>query len=341
MKKSRIPFAIFFIFIFAGCRKEHEVIPSRAFYYWKHEYKTTAYEDSAVTSLGIKKIYVKFFDVTLSENGASPVAVITFDSSSLRSNTNYVPVIFITQAALLQTDERMIDMLASQIVAKTLRMANREGIYPKEIQLDCDWAQHTREKYFRLVEVVKKLVAQKNMITSCTIRLHQVKYKNESGIPPCDRGMLMFYNMSDWRKAETKNSIFDQVEAEKYINYIKDYPMKLDVALPVFHWAIAYRGESFLAIMDNITAEMLLSKNIFTADGANFRVLRDTFAFGAGLHAGDMIRPESCDTKTITKFSSRISSLLPDEERSFALYHLDSATLSLYSHDDLQSLFPQ
>ncbi|MFI5264559.1 MAG: hypothetical protein ACHQM6_08600, partial [Candidatus Kapaibacterium sp.] len=88
-------------------------------------------------------------------------------------------------------------------------------------------------------------------------------------------------------------------------------------------------------------SEILHQKNIFTAEGANYRLLRDTFAFGAGLHAGDMIRPESCEAKTVAQFSSRILSLLPDEERSFGLYHLDSATLSLYSHDDLQSFFPQ
>ena len=270
-----------------------------------------------------------------------PVAVTSFDSSSWRSNLEYVPVIFITQSVLLHTDENMIDSLAWLIVAKTIRMAEDQGLSPKEIQLDCDWAEHSRAKYFRLVESLKKLAAKRDMITSCTIRMHQVKYKKASGIPPCDRGMLMFYNMTDWRKEETKNSIFDPDEAEKYINYIKDYPLKLDVALPIFHWSIAYRNETFLAILDNVTRAMVSSKDVFEVYNANYLVLRDTFAFGAGLKAGDIIRPESCNTESIAKFSSRISALLPDEERSFALFHLDSQTLSQYSHEDLQALFPQ
>ncbi len=339
MKKSRLTSLIIIILIVAGCRKEHVVIPSHAFYFWKHQYKTTPYEDSEVTSLDIQKIYVKFFDVTLSENGPVPVAVTGFDSASVRTDMEYVPVIFITQAVILHTENKMLYSLAKDIVDQTLGVAGRR-IHLTEIQLDCDWAEHSREKYFILVGLIRKLVAPRNIITTCTIRLHQVKYKEEAGIPPCDRGMLMFYNMGDWRKAETKNSIFDANEAEKYIHYIKDYPLKLDVALPIFHWAIGYRGESFLAIFDGVSSERLKANSIFAADGARFTVLRDTFAFGAGLHAGDMIRPESCDAKTIASFASRISSMLPDEERSFALYHLDSATLSQYSHDDLQSLFP-
>ncbi|MDP4218869.1 MAG: hypothetical protein Q8916_05635 [Bacteroidota bacterium] len=341
VKKSTFAFLLLALSLLPGCRKEHHAsAPARAFYYWKHEYKLGNLEDSALSTLHIKKIYVKFFDVTASDHGAIPVATIGFDSSSLRSNIEYVPVIFITQAALLGTDEKLIDTLAAEIVSKTFRIADREGLQLHEIQLDCDWAQHSRAKYFRLVEVIGKLVAQRKMITSCTIRLHQVKYRSESGLPPCSRGMLMFYNMTDWRRPQTKNSIFDPEEAEKYLPYIKDYPMQLDVALPIFHWAIAYRGASFLAILDGARRDMLTAKNIFVADGDKFRVLRDTFAFGARLQSGDMIRAESCDAKIIAQYSARISSLLPDEERSFALFHLDSATLTRYSHDELESLFP-
>ena len=338
MKKAQIMLILVGIFL-SSCRKEHVVVPSRAFYYWKHQYKTTPYEDSEVTSLDISKIYVKFFDVTLSENGPVPVAVTGFDSASIRTDMEYVPVIFISQAVILHTENKMLYSLAKDIVNQTLGVAGRR-IHLTEIQLDCDWAEHSRDKYFILVSLIRKLVAPRNIITSCTVRLHQVKYKEAAGIPPCDRGMLMFYNMSDWRKLETRNSIFDPEEAEKYINYIKDYPLKLDVALPIFRWAIGYRDESFLAILDGVTSNRLKANNIFAADGARFKVLRDTFAFGAALHAGDIIRPESCDAKTIASFSSRISSMLPDEERSFALYHLDSTTLSQYSHEDLESLFP-
>jgi hypothetical protein len=339
VKIFHLAFFLAAIIILGGCRQERQSVPSHAFYYWKHQYKTTAYEDSEITDLDIRKIYVKFFDVTLSESGPVPVAVTSFDSASIRTDMEYVPVIFITQAVILQTENKMLYTLAKEIVNQTLGMAGRR-IHLTEIQLDCDWAEHSRDKYFILVDLIRKLVASRNIITSCTIRLHQVKYKEASGIPPCDRGMLMFYNMSDWRNAETKNSIFDPEVAEKYINYIKDYPLKLDVALPIFHWAIGYRDESFLAIFDGLASDRLKANTIFAEEGARYKVLRDTFAFGAGLHAGDIIRPESCDAKTIAGFSSRILSLLPDEERSFALYHLDSATLSQYSHEDLQSLFP-
>jgi hypothetical protein len=344
MKKERISFlhlTCFLLLAGFGCRKESSpVSPERAFYYWKHEYKTNGYEDSILSSLEIQKIYVKFFDVTYGEHGVMPVSEIIFDSTCIHKDIQYVPVIFITQSALLQTEEKLIDTLATRIIEKTLRIAARVGIPVQEIQLDCDWAAHSRDRYFRLVEVIRHLASQRNMITSCTIRLHQVKYKNDSGIPPCDRGMLMFYNMSDWRKVDTKNSIFDPEEAEKYLPYIKEYPLRLDVVLPIFRWAIAYRDNTFLAILEDINDNTIQNNSIFIPDGRRLRVLRDTFAFGAGLKAGDILRPEVCEAHTVADFSKRIFSLLPAEERSFALYHLDPCTLSHYSHDDLESLFP-
>jgi hypothetical protein len=332
---------LFVLLISCACRKEPTDIPDRALYYWKHEYRITPFEDSTIQSLGIKKIYVKFFDVTETDHGIAPITDIAFDPASLKNTASeIIPVVFITQSAILNTNDSKIRRLASQIYAKITRMAYVAGIHFREIQIDCDWASHSRDKFFSVIENMKPLLGKKDVRISCTIHLHQIKYKDQSGIPPCDRGMLMFYNMTDWRKENTKNSIFDAQEAEKYLPYIKDYPMKLDVALPIFRWAIAYRDHNFLAILGGADNDSFSDKIFFTPQGSRYLVLRDTFAFGAALKAGDIIRVESCDVKTIAEYSKRISKLLPDEHRSFALYHLDSSVLSHYSHDDLESLFP-
>lgn len=150
----------------------------------------------------------------------------------------------------------------------------------------------------------------------------------------------MFYNMSEWRNAGTNNSIFDPAEAEKYVNYVKDYPLALDVVLPIFRWSIAYHNNTFLTILGGLDRSSLSRNAIFKDDGSKFIVLRDTFAFNARLHSGDMIRTESCDARELQQWSGRIQGLLPNTYRTFALYHLDSASLSYYTNDDLENIFP-
>ena len=69
---------------------------------------------------------------------------------------------------------------------------------------------------------------------SATIRLHQLKFIGESGIPPVDKGLLMCYNMGDLHRLRISNSILETAELKKYIKQLSVYPLKLDVAfLPV------------------------------------------------------------------------------------------------------------
>ena len=322
-----------------------EVAPNnsvaKAFYFWKQEYNLTAAEREVMKDHAITRLYIKLFDVKKSPNGPIPVAEVSMDSASIIASVEYIPTVFITEAAISSTSWEMIDTLAKRIFNKIDRISEKNKLHPKEIQLDCDWTRSTKEKYFALVRSIKSLAAAKGIITSCTIRLHQIKYRGETGIPPADRGMLMFYNMSDWRSASTKNSIFDADKAEKYVLYIKDYPLTLDCALPIFRWSIAYRSGKVLSILSSVDRSAFTSNSEFEVDGSRFRVSRDTIAYGIKLEAGDSIRPESCDARELAQWSQRIQALLPKNQRSFALYHLDSVTLSHYSYEDLEHLFPR
>ena len=47
---------------------------------------------------------------------------------------------------------------------------------------------------------------------SATIRLHQVKYRADTGVPPVDRGMLMAYNLLPPDQAGERSSILDNRE---------------------------------------------------------------------------------------------------------------------------------
>ncbi len=76
------------------------------------------------------------------------------------------------------------------------------------------------------------------MVLSATIRLHQVKYFETTGVPPVKSGMLMFYNTGDLENPSEENSILNIETAELYLSGLEDYPMQLDIVLPLFSWAV-------------------------------------------------------------------------------------------------------
>ncbi len=75
----------------------------------------------------------------------------------------------------------------------------------RALQIDCDWTTKTAPKYFYFLQQIReKLDAHEDggtfaslAMLSATIRLHQVKYPEKSGMPPVDKGVLMFYNMGE------------------------------------------------------------------------------------------------------------------------------------------------
>jgi hypothetical protein len=117
-----------------------------------------------------------------------------------------------------------------------------------EIQIDCDWTLSTKEKYFALLNTLKNEV-DKNVSISATIRLHQIKYASTTGIPPVKKGMLMYYNMGNLQSL-TSNSIFNEIDAEKYAPYIKQYPLHLDAVLPVFKWVKVFRNKQMIKLLN-------------------------------------------------------------------------------------------
>ena len=99
----------------------------------------------------------------------------------------------------------------------------------KEIQIDCDWTDSTRNRFFRFTRTLGKLAHAEHSLISATIRLHQIKYFERTGIPPVDRGVLMFYNMGKLAAASERSSIFNTEDAEKYTSRLSQYPLPMDL----------------------------------------------------------------------------------------------------------------
>jgi hypothetical protein len=307
-----------------------------AFYHWKSTYNPTRSEIKLLNQLNINKLYVHFFDVDWDARTHQPVpkALVTFRQKPLGS---VVPVVFITNRTLLNMTAGGLPELAKHITDAITRISKKADISYREVQFDCDWSGRTHDVYFQLLTLLSNKL---NCPLSATIRLHQIKYADQTGIPPVARGMLMLYNVADWKRVDIHNSIYDPAVVDSYLPFVATYKLPLDAVMPLFYWTVVYRANRFLTFLNNVDRKSLTKAHFLTAqaDSNRFTAVRDTTAFGFSVRRGDAFRAEAVSSEMLLTEQSRLLDKIRTQRFTFALYHLDSTILANYPRESLQTL---
>lgn len=232
-----------------------------AIYYWQDRFDPDSSKIQNITEKGIKKMYVKLFDVWL-DYDEEVTAGSSIQQVTQAKDFEIVPVVFIVNEVLHKTKTTEdIKKLAYNIMKKSGCLAEFNTIKHgpnrpfKELQIDCDWTESTRDQYFELLRNIKKI--NENITLSVTLRLYPYKYRSKMGIPPADRAMLMVYNINKPADYNTANSIFTRQEAKLYLDGVKKYPLPLDIALPSFEWARIFHNKEFRWIKSDIPANFV------------------------------------------------------------------------------------
>lgn len=322
---------------FVSCRdQKHEPREvERSFYYWRSIYKLNGTEQFTLEKLQVRSLYVKFFDVDWDPAAGQPLpkAMIRFSD---KPSLPLVPVVFITNECLQQTDSLQIPALAQKIHSLINDILQSHGIAPvREVQIDCDWSATTRDKYFSLLSIIKK---SGNIMVSATIRLYQVKYRTKAGVPPVDKGLLMCYNMGNLKDIRSNNSIIEKDELLKFTGKLNEYPLPLDVALPVFSWKVWFRNGAYHGITEEFP-DSLLNGPCFEREANRYTAKYDTVLAGYEFHKSDLLRLEESKPADVSAVAGIISAQLKNTQTRVALYHLDSLLLSKYSYHELESFY--
>ncbi len=319
-------------------QKKHHVHP--AFYYWRTNFHLSASEINYLQATQVKKLYVKFFDVDWDPIRmlAVPKGVLSFNTLAPK-DLEIIPTVFITNRTLLNSSKGSILSLSHNILKKL--KAQREHLENpiREIQLDCDWTLKTRTKYFTLIRIIRKFLKARGIHISATIRLHQIKYYKRTGVPPVDRGMLMLYNMGKISASSTRNSILDLEIAKKYLTNFKEYPLKLDVALPLFSWAVLIRNNKIIRLINNVREKDLANSHFKKLGSHRYQTLKSHYFFKGYLYKNDVLRLETVPLDKIRQSAKMLSKLLENEYITIAFYHLDEEIIKHYDSKDLESIY--
>lgn len=324
---------------------EHE--ESNSIYYWRTEFRLDSTEREFLTAHDIKRMYIRFFDV-VAENTGFPVdqssqsdilpnATIKVSEPVPASIQHVVPTVFITVDALRSMNSHEGEA-ASKIVQRVLNMVSYNEIpNVSELQLDCDWTETTDSIYFRLCRAVRSELqnAGRPFVLSSTIRLHQLR----KAAPPVDYGVLMCYNTGSFRNPGSRNSILDYNDVSPYMRYPVDYPLHLDLALPIYHWTLCYRNNEFVGI---IRTDSLFHTSITRPIENDVHIFQATA--NARMHAhniqdGDWLRRENSNFNTIRQVTHLLDARLSAQPRSIILYHLDSENIKNFTDNEISQIY--
>lgn len=313
----------------AQCRETPRKPVQPAFYFWKTELRISPTEGRHLDSLGCNTLFVKVLDIgkNPTTGKAEPLARLEIGATDFLLGRRIVPCVFLTNEVFRDLPSAEIDSLARR-VARTIGVAQSRlptASQVREIQFDCDWTAKTRPAYFQFLKTVRRHLPSSSTL-SATIRLHQFKFPAQTGVPPADRGMLMLYNTGDIESPATENSILQTADLRKYLHGAPArYPLPLDLALPVFSWAVVFREGVFWKILPSCGARELSSTGKFKQLTINrFEVLEGTILEGHYLRPGDLVRLETVSQPLLSEATELTRSIRLATDARVAFFHLDS-----------------
>lgn len=341
MRYSSLWLSLIFLFLFA-CRQKEKPLP--AFYHWQTQLAIDTTQETQLERLGVSRLYVKFFDVDWDAGRQQliPKAALQVDTTRLTGLEEIVPCVYITNRSFLEATDAQLAQLPNQVYRKVEQLKQQlpADIQIRELQVDCDWSARTRAAFFDFLTEVRTQTEALGWQLSATIRLHQLANPEGTGIPPVDRGMLMFYNMGTLSSWEEHNSILNLETALPYLSGRRaTYPLPLDMALPVFNWGVLFRDGRFTQLLNNLDTFQLRDSTRFEKLAPyRFRVRKNTYLQGSYIYQDDLIRIETVQPAQLAASRKMLAPYLNAADY-VSFYHLDASALKQIPYADLEAFF--
>ena len=309
-----------------SCAKRE--MPIVSFYYWKTIFKLSEIEKATLKNNDVQKIYVRYFDIDLdSKNQAFPLSPIRFETEI--NGYTIVPVIYVKNKVMLN-NEVDVQELAKKTFDFLQQINNKNKIKVEEIQIDCDWTLASRDSYLKFIESFKSISGK---TLSATIRLHQIKYYTKTKIPNVSKGVLMYYNMGTIA-VDSLNSIYDRNIANRYIQSLQNYPLEIDIALPIYSWAIHSRDGRVIGLRSKINVgDFKKDSNFVFQQNKYFKVMHSNYKKGTFYKSNDILKLELISQKDLFEMASDLKSNLKQSPKEIIFYDLDEINIKNYEKD--------
>ena len=270
---------------------------------------------------------MRYFDIDLPPGDAQPKPVEPIRFDTTRIFFKITPVIYIKNRVFLKLDSITIPEFCKHVFKMVTAINQSIHQKPDEIQFDCDWTVTTKDKYFLFLSRYKKI---SNQIISTTIRLHQIKYPEITGIPPVDTAVLMYYNMGRIGAGDA-SSIYEKSIADQYNSFIKKYPLKLKAALPIFAWGQLISDGNVFKLLNGMNyADFVNDTNFVLIYKNRFKVKHGNFHGGYYFKRNDEVKIEQVPEKDLMEMIDQLNRESSGNINQLIFFDLDKSNLELY-----------
>ena len=301
------------IVIISSCNRKVNHVEF-SLYYWKNNASLTEKQNKILNSNQFKYIYIKICDFKWSES-KQKIETPTI-SNIIDTKKDIIPVFFIENKVFKKMNGNDFFVVFEKKIKNLPYLKDK-----KRIQIDCDWTIQTKENYF----IFLKKLQHKGYKTEATIRLHQIKHADITGIPDVETGVLMIYNLTQPNIFDQENSIYNYDLAISYIqNKIDKYPLQLKAALPAFSWGVHFKYKKIKRLINNTTLNDYNRKEL---DSINPNLFKSNYAFylkNNPINKRDIIRYESPDLPDISKMVKYLINNINQDSIEFIFFSLDS-----------------
>ncbi len=305
----------------------------RSFYHWKSDFSIDEPQQKFLNELEVEEIYLRLFDVVWDGEKDIPTAETVIDKIP---EQNLIPVVYLTTDVFGNLDSIEVADLAFVVAMKI--KSQMKDVEFKQVQFDCDWMPSIKDKYFYFLDEMNSNFKHKKL--SATIRLYQYKYPDLAGVPPVDKGLLMYYNMGDLTSYEENNSILNNQLGKQYLGF-GEYPLPIDIALPNFEWCAVFRATEFVRLTTEFEEDELKSGSLFGKMKEDQYVFqKDTVIGDFYYRYGDVIRYESCKKAELVSASEELVKEINQDTTRIIFYDLRNNTKDDYEKlDAVYTLF--
>jgi hypothetical protein len=307
-----------------SCQQQEQ--PTISFYYWKTIFRLSPIEKNTLTANQVRRLYIRYFDIDLSQQTQKPYPRMPVLFENSVSGFEVIPVIYIKNKVMLDKKINLLDL--AQKTNRFIQQINaKNSISIQEIQIDCDWTLSSKDNYLRFIEFFRKVSNKK---LSATIRLHQIKYFRKTNIPKADRGVLMYYNMGKIAP-DSLNSIYDRNIAKRYLASLKNYPLPINIALPIYSWVIHIRDGKIIGLRNKIDANVLKNNSSFVLTNKNwFKVQNSTYNGGVFYKKNDQLKLETISEADLLEMANDLQENTAQNPKEIIFYDLDEFNLKNY-----------
>jgi len=354
-----------------GCNRNSKQTKNRSFCYWRTTYQVDSVEMAVQNKLAVNHLYIRYFDLDWNSafDQAVPVGMVNFESPAFYNQSDITPCVFITNTVFQKCEKKDLDELAGKVYLQIEHLTDdyvsryvnyymdsiravTDHTYEQydsleniastsvrknfdDVLMDCDWTQSTKANYFYFLECLNKNLEHKKL--GVTLRLWQFKNRKQAGIPMVDRCLLMCYNLQHPRDFNTYNSIATAQALEPYLNE-PEYPVALDIALPIFSWAVWFRDKKFKGILSDVNnATIDNNPKLFTLLADNhYRFMVDTVIGNTYLRYGDEMRVEQISKDELNNIVKLIASKIDlNDNARITFFSFDTTYINYYGHQKI------